>query len=156
MPGVITLDIPLSPDAVRDRLAAVVEPVPFLGGISAPKPQVRFWGRLEANRIALRLPERGRNSFRAWLQGTLTSTEGGTRLSLRATGFGFVPVFLSVWLLIVGSWAVRAFQRGDNQTAWMLGGMLAFGLWLGIAGWFIYKGQAEELEKRLRALLSAG
>lgn len=155
MPEVIELDVPLAQDAVRDRLAAVVEPVPFLGGISTPKPHVRFWGRIDAHRVALRLPEPGRNSFRAWLQGTMQSTEHGTRLSLRATGFGFVPVFLGGWLLLVGSWALRAFRRADTETAWLLIGMLAFGLWIGVVGWFIYKGQAEELEQRLRALLTA-
>ncbi len=153
MPKVIELEVPLDAETVLSRLAAALEPVPFLGGNSAPKPHVQFWGRLDRNRIALRLPERGRNSFRAWLQGSVTASERGTRLSLRATGFGFVPVFIVGWLVLVGSWAIGALQRGDPETAWVLVGMLAFGLWLGLVGRFIHAGQAEELEKRLRALL---
>lgn len=155
MRSVIDLDVPLSPDEVRNRLAAVVAPVPFLGGISAPKPHILFWGTITGDRVAVRLPEPGRNSFRAWLRGTLTTTAGGSRLSLRVTGFAFVPVFMGVWLLLVGFWAINAFRRGDTETAWMLVGMLAFGVWIGVIGRFIFAGQAEELEKRLRAALIA-
>jgi hypothetical protein len=155
MPKPFTIEVPLSPDAVVAQLAPVLEPVPFMGGISAPKEHIRFWGSADAQRLALRLPERGRNSFRAWLMGSIESTGRGTRIHFRASGFGFVPVFLLVWLSLVGSWSLAAYRRGDSQTALILCGMLAFGLWLGTVGWFIYKGQAEELETRIRATLDA-
>lgn len=155
MPTPFVIEVSLPPAQVRARIAAALKPVPLLAAVRPPADSTQFWGRVDARQFEVRLPHSGRNSFRATLTGSLAPIAGGTRLTIRPTGFAFAPVIFVVWLSTVVSWGIAAFRRGDGQSLLILGGMAAFGVWILRMGWRIYDEQAKELERRLRAALEA-
>jgi len=155
MPKPFVIEVSLPPAQVRARIAAALKPVPLLAALRNPADSAQFWGRVDARQLEVRLPHSGRNSFRATLKGSLAPIAGGTRLTIRATGFEFVPVTFVVWLSTAVLMGIDAFRRDDGQFVLILVGMAAFGVVILRVGWRTYDEQAKELERRLRAALEA-
>lgn len=149
-----TLIVPLEPLEVERRLAAIVGPVTWATRLGADRDALPLRGEVQGGHLKLRLPQRGRNSFRATVRGRLYREDAGTRIEARADAFLFVPLFLIAWELLVGRVLIDALGRADTQSAILAGLMMAFGAWLGVIGWYVRLDETRRIERIVRDALA--
>lgn len=149
----LTIETPLSPEEVVNRLVAEVNPPP---SEFATRRSLHGW--IIEDTLEVHRPETfwNYNSFRAVAKGRIVPGRTGTSIELTLTITTFARVFLSVWLWITGAFFVGfaiAYLRDTRfgREAWPVGLALLPGGYL--IGLMYFRAEAGKVIYHLRRLL---
>ena len=126
----------LTPDQVRDALAASVKPGKLLAWdppSASDKREMR--GEVSSASFQIIRRDQHRNSFSPVLSGTLAPIEGGTELAVGIHVHQTVMTFVSAWVLTAAVLAIWVLDAGAPAGLSIMHGVLAFPLLAPMVAW---------------------
>ena len=124
----LTIETPLSPEEVRQRLAEVIEP--GRGFKSFSQNHKAYQGELKEHQFEVTRIIHYRNSFLPVIKGEIRQDLGGSVIDIKMSPHIFVIVFMMLWFgfagtifLVVAGVALVSFWQSSGEDISMLAGI---------------------------------